>query len=159
MESKPTYVTFEQAKLLKEKGFNIECNHYYEHALTSLVDQQDGYSGPFGWEKGELNYQSGYFINNIESVDTSNESWYLCARPEQWQVVEWLRVNYGIWVEVTPDSYGEEWFVTCKPCSKKVWDDIELRSKVHLSKLHFLFYKTPQEAHSTAFDYILKELI
>jgi hypothetical protein len=31
MEIKPTYVTFEQAKLLKEKGFDVECIYHYEN--------------------------------------------------------------------------------------------------------------------------------
>jgi len=149
MKIKPTYVTFEQAKLLKEKGFDVECNHYYEYSLKSRIDQQDGYSGPFGWEKGELNYQSGYFINNIEGVDTSNESWYLCARPEQWQVVEWLRINHGIEVETYKSNYNR-------------YDYRIINGKESLMYLKLPLHRSfhpKQEAYSAAFDYILKELI
>ena len=145
MKINPIYVTFEQAKLLAEKE--------YPQTPTKLSRTYYNY-------KGEFNGDVTEHLKALLRRDLEKSLQYITvAAPEQWEVVEWLRVNHGIWVEVTPDSYGEEWFVTCKPCSKKVWDDIELRSKVHLSKLHFLFYKTPQEAYSAAFDYILKELI
>ena len=40
MEIKPTYVTFEQAKLLKEKGFNVNCLNAY--AEERLIDKNTG---------------------------------------------------------------------------------------------------------------------
>jgi hypothetical protein len=66
--------------------------------------------------------------------------------PEQWQVCEWLRVNHGIWVSVT-----QELGATITYCY--------LISGEHTSSTYKAFFKSPQEAYSTAFDYILKELI
>ena len=40
-------------------------------------------------EKGFANIQIDYGLNQM--LNQSNP-------PEQWQVVEWLRVNHGIWV-------------------------------------------------------------
>ena len=75
----PVYVSFEQSKLLKEKGFKHYC--------------------PISYWEGELtNRTPGY---ELENGETSQENYYDFPRyyaPEQWQVVEWLKVNYGIWV-------------------------------------------------------------
>jgi len=151
MEIKPSYVSFKQAKLLKEKNFDVECRSYYELALNSQENEQDGYSGPFGWKEGGLNTQSDYFINNYNGLDFSNKNWYLCARPEQWQVVEWLRINHGIWVtvgnvfsEYTHWAYGisENNRGMIVPF-REGQDNID-------------YFTSPQEAYSAAFNYILK---
>jgi len=102
MKIKPTYVTLEQAKLLKKKGADIECKTAYE----------------------------------------SNSIFY--SRPEQWQVVEWLRVKHGIWVWV--ENYNDK--ISYVPQIPKA----------DLPKV-LGYYHSPQEAYSAAFDYILNNLI
>jgi hypothetical protein len=149
MKIEPTYVTFEQARWLKGKEFDVECNSYFELAITSRKHKYDGYSAPFGWKKGELNTQAGYFVNNIEGVDTSNKSWYLCSRPEQWQVVEWLRVKYKINVFAIRD--GGYWI------SK--YQDFNKEEEQSPKEIIIAYKNTKEEAYSAAFDYILKELI
>jgi hypothetical protein len=155
---KPTYVTSEQGKLLKEKGFIEGCNYYYELALTSKKDKQDGYSGSFGWEKGECNLQNGYFINNWKDCDYSGKHWFMCSAPEQSVVCEWLLKTYSIylWVEPYADRKTfQPYWVYMNEKSK------EAPLKYHLSgnaSIGGSDYKTPQEAYSAAFDYILKEL-
>lgn len=72
----PTYVTYEQAKLLKEKGFDVKCTYYYD----CIGDVGSGVTKP-NW--------------NI-----AKETLY--SRPEHWQVVEWLRIVKGIWVCCIP---------------------------------------------------------
>ncbi|HNT70581.1 MAG TPA: hypothetical protein PKI83_02870, partial [Bacteroidales bacterium] len=82
MEIKPTYVTFEQAKWLKEIGFDIYSNVAYNG-------------------KGEV----------LDESPTYNKEYYMTLkdfiyRPEQWQVVEWLRVKHSIWISVyTMDKF------------------------------------------------------
>jgi hypothetical protein len=67
-----------------------------------------------------------------------SKNWSISA-PEQWQVVEWLRVNHGIWIWV--ENYpNEDNFTPQIP-------------KANLSKI-LGYYKSPQEAYSAAFDYI-----
>lgn len=154
----PSYVTFEQARLLKEKGFHEVCDHYYKHALTESYNEQDGYEGPFGWEKGETNlHRTGIFVNN-SSYDFSNNAWYCCAAPEQWQVVEWLRVKYGIWINVSSHSSGY-YYPKLDICSDKAWDNYDFRNKRLGINRKLFEYRSPQEAYSAAFDHILNELI
>jgi hypothetical protein len=117
-EIKPTYITFEQAKWLKEKGFDESCrmliNGAYEPFHLNLIETQ-------------------YFQNNSVLLKDCYSA------PEQWQVVEWLRVNHGIWIWV--ENYpNEDNFTPQIP-------------KANLSKI-LGYYKSPQEAYSAAFDYI-----
>ena len=98
---KPTYITFNQAVWLKEKGFkNIE-----------------------------IDYGLNQMLNN-------------CNPPEQWQVVEWLRLTHGIWVFVGADAFNK----------KKFWGSV-LNLTTDKNK-QTRFCSTPQEAYSAAFDYI-----
>jgi hypothetical protein len=106
MKIEPTYVTFEQAKLLKEKGFDSKYKLFVEK-----------------------------FIEN--------------ARPEQWQVVEWLRVKYKINVFAIRD--GGYWISKYQDFNKE-----EEQSPKEIIIAH---KNTKEEAYSAAFDYILKELI
>ena len=93
-------VTFETAKLAKEKGFEWPTDKSYNHSLTERVDEQDGTSGPFGWKKGETNV-GGFFMNNSE-YDRSNTNWYNCSAPTQSLLQKWLREKHNIEVDVCP---------------------------------------------------------
>ena len=125
MKIEPLYVTFEQAKLLKEKGFDIVCRSYYRYdGVVSF------------WE----------FTHNANNINLQKT---LYSRPEQYQLIEWLRVVHGIWIS---SDYSEV--------------DESFTYKIHninTKELPRIFtdcgYKTPQEAYSAAFDYTLKELI
>jgi hypothetical protein len=134
----PAYVTFEQAKKLKEKEFNkdkieIECNQGYDF-------RGDG----------------THLIKNGRHIQ--HKLFY--SAPEQWQVIEWLRINHGIHLEVSCDVYGELWFVKLEVCSKEVWDDLDKRHNILTAHRKFNNeHKSPQEAYSAAFDYILNDLI
>ena len=69
MEIKPIYVTFKQAELLKEKGFDVEVN---SEILTN------GFVNHHGIKKN-WNFEQGFY-----------------SAPEHWQVIEWLRIKHGI---------------------------------------------------------------
>ncbi len=123
----PTYVTFEQAKVLKEKGFDLACNEYY---LEDGID--------YSYPKAE---------NWNLKVDT-------ISRPEQWLVVEWLRLKYQIHILVVP-------FYSYDILLGYVWNTGGL---ITMSNMNAVLkrsgeHNTPQEAYSAAFDYVLKELI
>jgi hypothetical protein len=80
----PTYVSFSQAKALKEKGFNdVECIAYYRVSN--------------GYTKGH-----GLCYSN---VDSQTEECLLC--PEQWQVVEWLLKTKQIWISTKISFMGK----------------------------------------------------
>ncbi len=89
-------------------------------------------------EKGFANIQIDYGLNQM--LNQSNP-------PEQWQVVEWLRVNHGIWISVQPN----EPFTDNDWCNK-IYIDL---------KLQFAFegYSKPQEATEAGILYVLNNLI
>jgi len=137
MEIKPTYVTWEQAKLLKEKGFDEECKFYYDLGFKELTFHVED-----TWKNSEI--QNGYPNGVFEKLG----KYPMISAPEQWQVVEFLRINHGIWVIVLPELLnGEKIRYYPSIFEKGVGEDIEQ------------YFDTPQEAYSAAFDYILKELI
>jgi len=128
----PKYATFDQAKWLKEKDFDVEVQWAFDQNGEDYKDEH--------WD---INYNS--------------PSYNCYSKPEQHQVVEWLRVNHGIWVRVEGDNYGEYWFAKLSVCSKKVWENLELRTKILKSAFYMGEYRSPQEAYSAAFDYIKNE--
>jgi len=117
-------VTNAQSKLLKEKGFNEPCKMVWDN-----------------WNNLEEWYGSLLHRNSDK-----NASVYYSA-PEQWQVVEWLRIKHGIWIEVIM-TYPNKWEYNC----------LEIESNKQLAEIHSQL-SSPQEAYSAAFDYILTNLI
>jgi hypothetical protein len=142
MEIKPAYVTFEQAKILVEKGANLSTS-YNEHC-----DEKEYYHK----QTGEVKLYS--YFNVFENM---------IPIPQQWQVVEWLRVKHGVHIIILPDN-EEDFYDT-----QRVIYHLSIKT-VHKG-LHNLFtelirdggilavYKSPQEAYSAAFDYVFKNLI
>lgn len=133
------------AKLLKEKGFDEQCYYYYEHAITEAYNEQDGYSGPFGWEKGETNYQSGFHINNSK-YDSSNEAWLLCSAPTIAEVCMWLYEKHGIWIYPFRHDFNNQFY----------WHIDTAREDEFTSDNVF---NSPTEAYTAAIEYTLNNLI
>jgi len=125
MNIKSKYATFEQAKLLKKKECNIICKKVYDKAGV-VIDAYYGYA----------------------RNDKDSEYSITITAPEQWQIIEWLRVEKGVWIEVYVDddqTYG--YLVT------RFKENYRIDSPLRRG------FASPQEAYSLAFDYILKELI
>jgi hypothetical protein len=75
--------------------------------------------------------------------------------PEQWQVIEWLRINHGIWVSVKIIKWNYE-----KDIIKFNYNICKLNSNNPSNIIDFQYnFDTPQAAYSAAFDYILTNLI
>jgi hypothetical protein len=125
MKIEPTYVTFEQAKSIKERGFNVPVRGLYDPINPQMPVT----------ETSELRNWSDFGG---------------LSAPEQYLVVEWLRINHGIWIVVNFANRNQFYFDI-----KKIG---LTSSKEYIYKSDYL-YSTPQEAYSAAFDYILKELI
>ncbi len=106
-----------QSKWLKEKGFDKWLSDYSEshHHLKGWVDRDT-------------------YLDEVElPIELFNTL-----------VVEWLRVNHGIWVYVKL-GYGHEFVI------QKIAAPFEI---IYTDGT----FKSPQEAYSAAFDYI-KEII
>jgi hypothetical protein len=143
MKIEPTYVTFEQGKLLKKKEFKLEkCKEYFTDGTYS-----------------ESNDPKGVFMEAVKHNKVIS-----CLMPEQHQVVEWLRVNHGIWIYTYPVA---PFVIDGEDYPKIVWvSKICSLNQVNFEKfidadngLAVNHHRSPQEAYSAAFDYILKELI
>jgi|LakMenEpi03Aug12_release.lakeMendotaPanAssembly.Ray.scaffolds.fasta_scaffold1032474_1 hypothetical protein len=119
----PHYVNFNTAKLLKEKGFDVNVKSYY--TTSEEFTPKDYYY--FG---NEINYNSP-----VNDVNTMNGT---ISRPEQWQVVEWLRVEKGILVTIRFPFYGFAIYNKDSYIAGSLSD-----------------FNSPQEAYNAAFDYIL----
>jgi hypothetical protein len=122
----PAYVSFEQAKWLKEKGFKGRSRYY--------------------GGSGELVEVPNIIENDYRHTNNEMQR-FRWEAPEQWQVVEWLRVNHGIWIYVLPYS------TLFRPYAEELVDNDKF------GKWEGHKYSTPQEAYNAAFDYILNNLL
>lgn len=84
------YVSFETAKLLKEKGFNEPCRSYWA----------DNYSLSFEHTK--------LFVSN------GDDSVYL-LRPTLQMAMKWLREKHKIEIRVIYDNDKLSWYGACNP--------------------------------------------
>lgn len=82
----PNYVTFEQAKKLKEKGLKIR--EILDHDQSVLLYLKDGST------------------QRLHKIDIEHRSDVVCAVPEQWQVIEWASLVHNIDIEARPIRYA-----------------------------------------------------
>jgi hypothetical protein len=130
MEIKLSYITFEQAKLLKEKGLVAKSDKYWvkmtKDSYTEMTDRR---------------------LEDLDS-DIGIGGNLVITKYQQWQVVEWLLLKYGIWVGVNP-LLNNKFF----------YNIIDLKSKsllpINSGDESNYNYTSPQEAYSAAFDYII----
>jgi hypothetical protein len=167
MEIKPTYVTFEQSKALKQKGFDEKVHQYYQFIRNKsskldktwqfvqssfLVRESDAVMCP---DKGKNGIEVYAYSDRIFRDYNFKNSEDFISVPEQWQVIEWLRINHGIWVYVKKldDSWLDlrSWIWVVR----KQNNSYPFSTVVNSEKPN----DCPQEAYSAAFDYVLKNLI
>ena len=142
---KPTYVTFNQAKLLKENGFDELCSLHWEwgngdkkhNRLPAL------FIGGFVDEDGNnRKYRNSELMKDYsENGDLFGEF----SAPEQWQVIEWIELMYqkyvyafrynGIWQYKIDAEHGCDYFSKGEG------------------------YTSKKEAYSAAFDYFLSTFL
>jgi hypothetical protein len=159
----PHYVDFNTAKLLKEKGFNEECSFIYsamEGQENELLPVNSSINHIIEFNKKGLKFFDDSRGDKTRINQTIKNSYAkkTITAPEQHIVIEWLRVNHDIWVCINPkreiiNNTNEMWY------DAEVWkletDEIKLYGWKELAAPS----KTPQEAYSKAFDYVLKQLI
>jgi hypothetical protein len=133
MQILPTYITFSQAKLLKELKFEVKSKYHY----PNLSDKQD-ICIPTDWNT---------------FTDMSGNSKYYTA-PQQWEILEWLRLKYGIVIlSVIKHTKGIGLHY-----GVDIWQHIkDVEAKYMPTYIHE-DYLTPQEAINAALDYILPTL-
>ena len=123
--------TLSQAKKLKELGFyNGNENVFIEYA------------------DGEIQQETDYYTkNNVKGFDNSNKNYTVYEKAEHWLICEWLRAEYGIWIDVRIDLM-KRWFFELQNVK-----DGDNHISIHTQTV--LRFETPQEATSVAIDYVL----
>jgi hypothetical protein len=141
MKIEPTYTTLKQSKWLKEKGFDEECSHSYKEVEPVILYQH--------YDKKYNNSFKKEWQNTVrKNSHMDNAVMNRYSAPEQWQVVEWLRVNHGIWVDVTLSSDSK--FLNL------IRDIKNPNTHLGIARVNDIsFFNSPQESYSAAFDYIL----
>lgn len=99
---KDIYVSIHTARLLKECEFHVPTRKSFTIYHNDNENEQDGKSGPFGWEAGEVEFTEHFFANNSD-VDYSNEAYTSYAFPTVVVAQSWLREVKGVNVWVTPN--------------------------------------------------------
>jgi len=125
----PKYITFEQAKWLKEKGFDVPILNWY-HKGTKKLNRND-------------------LLCSMNKL-TDNYS-----APEQWQVVEYLRVNHNIDLQAVCNygRLGRTYKMGIIFINKEKEVDTIFLRPIDMP-YSFIEFNSPQEAYSAAFDYI-----
>lgn len=128
--SEPKYVTYNVAKLLKEKGFDLPCIYFWFEKGNISKPSRKQFQIPFNW-------------NNFESGMRR-------SAPLQSDVVDWLLEKHGIWVSVDTNS-TRKWLWRI--------NQIELDSFIQNDDFNEDYFNSPKEAYESAFKYTLTELI
>lgn len=125
------YVSFEIAKLLKEKGFDEKCIATY-------------------------NLTTGTFeIEEIYQDWTNRWKAYVSA-PTLQMALKWLREEKHYYIQVMLDSWACGGHMGYYVVIQKTDSNFEMMLQDALDEV---FYKTPEEACETAIKYVLENLI
>lgn len=138
MKDKFKYATYEQALLLKEKGFTVPCRYY------SLKDGiiHEGFEHEHWGDNRIANW-------NRENIGIKPFTGFV-SRPDVNTVVNWLFEKHLIWIAVNIDDiinnpvfqYNIKWY-----------DGKRFNEMVGIGTT------LPNESYSKAIDFVLKELI
>ena len=99
------YVSFETAKLLKEKGFKHWCYKcygdavYYKGAPISFDEECELKSEGL---EDEIEYVEGGYLYDF-GCDNRKKETNVWAAPTLWEAMKWLRKVHNIDISVTPD--------------------------------------------------------
>jgi hypothetical protein len=121
---KNNYLNFEQAKKIRDKGFDIPTFAAY------------GENDKFDKKKNSLTF-------NYKIAYKNSELGVLCSAPEQHTVIDWLFENYEIWIECFVDDNKTFGYLITRFSDEGRHDYPVKRN-----------FSNQQEAYSNAFDFI-----
>jgi hypothetical protein len=122
-------VTYEVAKLAKEKGFNEKCNFYYQKGVIST---------------------DGCFNRYNKGVE------YICSAPTQSLLQRWLREEKGVTICV--DIFDDGWFFDISTFYKQDTGVYEVDIPYKSSSVSPV-YDTYELALEDAIKFTLKNLV
>lgn len=123
------YVSFEISKLLKEKGFDVHCDSYYE-------------------EDKSLHQ----FVGNYNSEDQKKEMPHY-SRPTHSICIKWIKENFKIYIDILTNSEDFSQNVNAKICWT-YWIFRPVDVEIHSSN-----FNTSEEATEAALKFVLSNLI
>lgn len=127
------FVTYEQAKALKELGFNWKCNHYYNTETKEFIENHNDYSPEDSF-------------SDCSSYDNHNSCWNCISAPTLAQAQKWLSEVKGITMLVSIAT-NKETYIT-----KKVFYFKWFNSEFILCGVSKCHYATYNEALSEAIN-------
>ena len=123
------YVSFETAKLLKEKGFDKPClSHYEVSNKQQYISDSEVKNSDFELEKGKC-----------------------ISAPTLQMTMKWLRKEKGIAIIPIISSILDN--------EKFLWDIKIVVAKTNETYSQGWIYEEPEEAYDTAIKYVLENLI
>ena len=131
------YVSFEVAKLLKEKGFDEYGTYFY-----TLKDE--------GCEGYKSNRTLGEFAHNSDP----NLKDRAVSCPTQQMAMKWLREKYDIYISIQPDFPSSKDYKMCW-----CWSANILHENCISMKGYQCYIETYEEACEAAIKYCLENLI
>lgn len=129
------YTTYEQAKWLKEKGYEIATDEvlFCRDEINNIEEHQI--------KNRDVIYNGGTFY----VVDEDEYRVY-----EQHQVVDWLLEEHGIWVSVSQVQQQDTFTWEVVQSNKEKWYSIDWCGDD---------FGSPKDAYSSAFDYIRENVL
>jgi hypothetical protein len=114
IEQYESYCNLELLQKLYNKGFKFKLNTKGNRVTNNLAEQR--------FNEGDVSYCDNYITYSV--------------------LIEWLRINHGIWIEVV------------KPVRQKLFRfNVDVNDQNIFTSV--VSFKTPQEVYLAAFDYIL----
>ena len=139
------YVSFETAKLLKEKGFDGDTNCYY---IEGSVEKNTYYS-PIRQNHNKR------ITNNEFGIDINISSGKMSA-PTLQMALKWFREKYKFEVRSTYDYDKDSWWGNINP----MFEETDENTGIYQKALRFDYQgKSYEEAAEAAIKYCLKNLV
>ncbi len=137
------YCSFEICKLLKEKRFDI-----FTEAVWVEYHQNTEY-----YNKGVVFEKSG-ILHGRNSYHYNNEYYSIYSSPSQALAIEWIRINFNIWIHCISHEVGKWCYHIGKTTAGKIHPRICENGEYGLED-----FDSPQEATEAALLYVLQNLI
>lgn len=126
------YVSFEIAKLLKEKGFDEKCSHYWQDEISEYSITK------------EIHRWTDSVLANTEISASKRFS-----APTLQMAMKWLRENFDIHCQIDCPIAASNWVFGIRDLNKDEW--ITLRNMGD--------YETYEKACEAGIRYVLENLI
>lgn len=140
------YVSFETAKLLRDKGFEEVCSAHYEdygiHQPLYITARRGAYNIAFKQRE------------NLANRFNLLKERYKCAAPTQQMAMRWLREEYNIFISIQPDFPSEQDYKLCW-----CWSANILHENCINTKGYQCYIETYEKACEAALLYSLENLV